>query len=93
MQQAKVKIHSDEHCRTELNGAISTNGICAGGEGRDTCNGDSGGPLVCRVITSRGEYRYHLVGVTSWGRGCGTIPGVYTDVSAYIDWINIEATF
>lgn len=60
--------------------------ICAGDpEGKhDTCRGDSGGPL--QLAASDNLYR--LVGVTSFGRGCGSpIPGVYTRVSNYLDWI------
>ena len=62
--------------------------ICAGGTDyytTDTCKGDSGGPLICKF----GSQGYTLVGVTSWGIGCGArTPGVYTDINSYIDWID-----
>ncbi|XP_039956163.1 trypsin 3A1 [Bactrocera tryoni] len=64
--------------------------LCAGalGGGRDSCKGDSGGPLVGY---SRG--RYVLVGVVSFGIGCGRpgIPGIYTRVAEYKDWIELAA--
>uniref|UniRef100_A0A8C0LQA6 Peptidase S1 domain-containing protein n=1 Tax=Canis lupus dingo TaxID=286419 RepID=A0A8C0LQA6_CANLU len=58
--------------------------ICAGSEdgSRDAC--DSGGPLACE---KRGLWIQ--VGIVSWGSGCGrpNRPGVYTNISAYFNWI------
>jgi len=55
----------------------------------DTCQGDSGGPLFFRDEATN---RSILVGITSWGIGCGRrgFPGVYTRVSAVADWIRGE---
>ncbi|KAB0404959.1 hypothetical protein E2I00_016970 [Balaenoptera physalus] len=46
--------------------------------------GDSGGPLVCMK-----DDHMTLVGIISWGLGCGQkgIPGVYTKVTNYLDWV------
>ncbi|XP_065340818.1 trypsin-2-like [Cloeon dipterum] len=76
---------SKEECNRnyEWSGGIAPNQMCAGVPmgGIDACEGDDGGPLFFN-----GELR----GLVSWGRGCGTIyyPGVYTEVSAYRNWIN-----
>uniref|UniRef100_A0A182PQ56 Peptidase S1 domain-containing protein n=1 Tax=Anopheles epiroticus TaxID=199890 RepID=A0A182PQ56_9DIPT len=49
----------------------------------DTCPGDSGGPLELNV-----DGRHYLVGITSNGYACGSpIPGIYTEVARYLDWI------
>lgn len=60
--------------------------ICAGAEegGKDACDGDSGGPLS--VVE---EERYVLVGLAAFGEGCARpgIPGVYSRVSKFLDWI------
>ena len=71
----------------KLADGITDGVLCAGGgtSGRDACRGDSGGPL--RVETDDGP---RLVGVVSAGEGCSApgVPGLYTRVSHYIDWID-----
>ncbi|XP_047446973.1 granzyme K-like [Mugil cephalus] len=63
---------------------ITDSMICAGSNGKnhaDTCQGDSGGPLLCNGA---------LVGVTSFGKGCGVInkPGVYAFLTpSHLTWI------
>ena len=46
--------------------------------------GDSGGPAQAEV-----NGKWTLIGVTSWGHGCGDInsPGAYTKVTSFITWI------
>lgn len=66
-------------------GRISDDMLCAGTEtGEDACQGDSGGPLVRIGSDAR------LVGVVSWGNGCGQLqyPGVYSRVSYFSDWLH-----
>ena len=62
--------------------------LCAGGEKhKDSCGGDSGGPLTYRKST---DQPYYQVGVVSYGPSkCGKdgIPGVYTRVASFTDWI------
>ncbi|XP_045072868.1 ovochymase-2 [Coregonus clupeaformis] len=76
--------------------------LCAGPErgGKDACQGDSGGPLIC----PREDGHWAVVGVTSWGKGCGRSwinnkakspakrgsPGVFTDVKMLLPWIKMK---
>jgi secreted trypsin-like serine protease len=63
---------------------ITSDQLAAGGDGRDSCQGDSGGPLT--VSTTTGPV---LIGVVSWGYGCGDAryPGLYARVSSFASWI------
>ena len=53
--------------------------------GADACKGDSGGPLVIYSETDRP----FLVGITSFGVGCGqpNQAGVFTRVASHVRWI------
>ncbi|KAF2905063.1 hypothetical protein ILUMI_01117 [Ignelater luminosus] len=70
-------------------GILDNSQICAGShnESKDSCQGDSGGPL--QIVNTERVCMYSVVGITSFGRGCGNVnvPGVYTRVSNYIEWI------
>ena len=52
--------------------------ICGGDQNLGPCFGDGGGPLIANI-----DGKFTLVGVTSWGKGCGgpNSIGVYSDVS------------
>jgi len=72
---------------------ISPDMICASAPGKDSCQGDSGGPLM---YSEGGGRYYSQVGVVSWGYGCAqaSAPGVYSRVTASLDWINsLSATW
>uniref|UniRef100_H0VQN7 Peptidase S1 domain-containing protein n=1 Tax=Cavia porcellus TaxID=10141 RepID=H0VQN7_CAVPO len=82
LQEVKVQVVENSVC--EQLRIIFDDMLCAGSEGRDSCQGDSGGPLVCKNSDS-----WTLVGVVSWGYGCGwrDLPGIYARVQSYVPWI------
>nr|XP_057915802.1 transmembrane protease serine 7 isoform X2 [Doryrhamphus excisus] len=87
LQKAEVSVMSQTDCKKSY-GPVSPRMLCAGvasGE-RDACRGDSGGPLSCQAP---GGGRWFLIGIVSWGAGCGrpNLPGVYTRVSKFTSWI------
>ena len=85
LHRVDVPTITDEECRDKYSKSdILDSNLCCGGGGKDSCQGDSGGPLYCHG---------YQAGVVSWGIGCGDpkYPGVYTEVSYYIDWINKHA--
>ncbi|KAF2884868.1 hypothetical protein ILUMI_21287 [Ignelater luminosus] len=69
-------------------GIVSTM-LCAGKleGGKDTCQGDSGGPLLAQ--NEKNRCIFHIVGITSFGKGCGgpNLPAIYTRISEYVPWI------
>ncbi|XP_076261682.1 trypsin-like serine protease domain-containing protein masquerade [Rhynchophorus ferrugineus] len=92
VREAEIPIVSDAECIRKVNAVtekifiLPAGSFCAGGEeGNDACQGDGGGPLVCQD-----DGFYELVGLVSWGFGCGRVdvPGVYVKVSSFIGWIN-----
>ncbi|XP_066975651.1 uncharacterized protein [Macrobrachium rosenbergii] len=97
LKEVEVPVLSHLQCQkalrlTRLGASFSLpeGNICAGGEeGRDTCEGDGGGPLVCPGHNGHAQ----LVGLVSWGIGCGKvgIPGVYVDVAHYLEWIRANS--
>ncbi|XP_065339635.1 chymotrypsin-1-like [Cloeon dipterum] len=82
-QEAELVVYSDEECGAIHGGRPHPTNICAGvqGGGKGQCSGDSGGPLFVNG---------YQAGIVSWSVKPCTIapyPGVYTEVSPYIDWI------
>lgn len=65
--------------------------MCAGGkDGKDSCGGDSGGPLIVKMQATTYDIRTFQQGIVSYGpKICGIqgLPGVYTRVAYYMDWI------
>ncbi|KAK4020465.1 hypothetical protein OUZ56_002440 [Daphnia magna] len=87
-----ILIVSDADCNAAYAGPFDPNPIfpsmlCAGGltDGIDSCQGDSGGPLFTGTGADAVQH-----GIVSWGRppcAVAEYPGVYTQVSYFLDWI------
>merc|ERR1711881_34050 len=98
LQEAATPIMGNTKCIQKLGENILPSQVCTDSPNPDndvdTCQGDSGGPLVCDAKPSgrrNVDKRFALIGVTSWGYGCGAAtPGVYTRVSSYVPWIKQE---
>lgn len=45
----------------------------------------TGGPI--QIAAPKSACTYYVIGVTSFGKGCGNSYGVYTRVSHFLDWI------
>jgi len=90
LHKVDVPVVSDEECNAAYGAAgyaVADSMICAGlpEGGKDSCQGDSGGPFFSNESPETRE----LLGVVSWGIGCGRAgyPGVYTEVSHFVEWI------
>ncbi|GAA6105664.1 ST14 transmembrane serine protease matriptase b [Tachysurus ichikawai] len=92
LQEAEVRIINETVCSQLIKDELTPQMICAGvlTGGVDACQGDSGGPMsFVEPISGRS----FLVGVVSWGEGCGRKgkPGIYTRVTKYRSWIREES--
>lgn len=94
LQQIELPVVSHMQCQNSLKQTrlgryyrLHRGFMCAGGEAdRDTCKGDGGSPLVCHVPNSPG--RFYQAGIVAGGVGCGgSVPGIYTNVAFYTDWV------
>ncbi|KAL0818943.1 hypothetical protein ABMA28_008242 [Loxostege sticticalis] len=87
LMEVSVPVWSQQKCVESFVDSIFEESICAGGreDGKDSCQGDSGGPLMYQMDSRR----WVIVGVVSWGKGCGepNHPGIYTRVEKYLGWI------
>ena len=87
LQKLTLPVITDDECRAVYgHSQVLDSNLCAGIKegGKDSCQGDSGGPLYCNG---------YQAGIVSWGYGCARpgYPGVYTEISYYVDWINENA--
>jgi len=89
-----LAISSNQVCRNSTKQPFNSSvTFCAGdGEKADqhSCRGDGGGPFLRERYDSKSrKYRWTVVGLVSWGDGCG-VKGRYnffTRVKPYFDWI------
>jgi trypsin len=86
LRYVRLRVRSPAACQSYYDDIIASRIVCAGStrQGEDSCQGDSGGPLTVGAgATAR------LVGLVSYGDGCGRagVPGVYTRVAAFSDFI------
>ena len=105
LMEVNVTVLSIDACKNDLGYSkdqISEQMLCANvdGGGKDACKGDSGNNTYNQIfdkfeiiggplITQRVGGSYELIGVVSWGKGCGNAdyPGVYARVTMQLDWI------
>lgn len=75
LQVLRTHVQDMKNCLREMG---SPSAICVGERGRIACSGDSGGPLV---------FENMLIGVCSYGFGCGEDTIVYENIYYHMEWI------
>lgn len=95
--QLQVPVIDNETCRKLQKNAgsayvklkINEHVICAGGAaGKGFWWGDSGG-LLMLPIHQNGTFPFYQIGIVSYSNGMAreNVPGIYTKVQFYADWI------
>lgn len=98
LQELQIPVLNNEVCQEQykkqgklidskqFNNAVLCAGVLEGG--KDSCQGDSGGPLMGVKVMLDGA-RFFQAGIVSYGIGCARqdVPGVYTRVQTFMDWI------
>lgn len=96
LQAVILPVQETQKCQKAFESArtavIDERILCAGqlAGGKDSCKGDSGGPYVISSNYTNDKVKYlYQIGVVSYGFKCAEVgyPGVYTRVTAFIDWI------
>ncbi|KAF4792737.1 plasminogen-like protein [Turdus rufiventris] len=93
LKEAQVGILPNSLCNSSEGyaGLLDDKALCAGAwaGGTDSCQGDSGGPLACYHPDTD---TFFLVGIASFGVGCGRprYPGIYVRLSQYRSWIKAK---
>jgi len=89
LQEISGPIWRYADCKAKWAGAnfqVNPDVYCFGntnGQNYGVCNGDSGGPMSCR-----GANGWKVVGVAHFAETrCKNLPGAYTKVEPYLDWI------
>jgi len=98
--QGLISVVTNQECKEKFsqfnNVEIGDTKICARDKNDriDACQGDSGGPMVVLKRSGDNDWRYHLIGVVSFGYRCAVkgFPGVYTRVTEYDQWIRDTVT-
>lgn len=96
LMKVNLEMFSQSECRHFFSndgslrlGILEESQICVGShsERKDTCLASNGGQL--QVDHENYQCSYILIGVASYGAQCGVvdIPGVYTRIYPYLDWI------
>lgn len=89
LRQVDLKLLKFSDCNLVTQTMISNpkSQFCAGYLNglKDTCTGDSGSPILYKY-----KSRWFVVGIVSFGLGCAQLskPGINTNVSYYLNWIN-----
>lgn len=97
LKQLQVPVIDNERCRdlakaigaTIADLQITDSKICAGiYDGENFWDGDSGSPLML-PIHQNGSFPFYQIGIVSYSYSFAqeNVPGIYTKVQYYADWI------